>query len=386
MNHAIRLHAIAVAVACGLAAGARAQSVPHVALSHPDESFPESFSSIAGLRELPDGRAIVTDRLEKTVRLVDFAAGTYTDLGHVGSGPGEFQIPGDLFAWPGDSTLMVDFGNTRLTWIDPQGRLTHSTGMLVPDLGFVKPDAVDSVGRIIFESMRSLRSGASAQPPDSIAISRWDPASNRVDTVASLPRPEMSTVTMGGGRGTVRFSGPGAGLTPYDPRNDWAATRDDRVLLAYPEPYHVEWALPAGRRLVGPTVEYDPVPVTDADKKEAASRSGGSVVMLSSGGGSQPSRSMTIPAPNPDKMSWPKVKAPFTARGTRIASDGTAWVQRQVRHGDPVTYDVFDPAGRRIRQVILPEDRALVGFGSGTIYLARTDADDLQWLERYRLP
>lgn len=33
------------------------------------------FSQIRGLRELPDGRVIVADRLEETVSVVDFTSG-----------------------------------------------------------------------------------------------------------------------------------------------------------------------------------------------------------------------------------------------------------------------------------------------------------------------
>ena len=46
-------------------------------------------------------------------------------------------------------------------------------------------------------------------------------------------------------------------------------------------------------------------------------------------------------------------------------------------------YDVFDAAGERVRQVRLGENRLVVGFGAGVVYVVVTDDDDLQWLERY---
>jgi hypothetical protein len=49
-------------------------------------------------------------------------------------------------------------------------------------------------------------------------------------------------------------------------------------------------------------------------------------------------------------------------------------------------YDVFDVAGRLTRQIALDGERVIVGFGAGAVYVARTDEDDLQWLERYRWP
>jgi hypothetical protein len=54
--------------------------------------------------------------------------------------------------------------------------------------------------------------------------------------------------------------------------------------------------------------------------------------------------------------------------------------------GDPVpTLDVFDRRGTLIGKVTLPKDRRIVGFGANSVYMARTDSDDMQWLERYAL-
>jgi hypothetical protein len=39
-----------------------------------------------------------------------------------------------------------------------------------------------------------------------------------------------------------------------------------------------------------------------------------------------------------------------------------------------------------VRRVTFPEKSRLVGFGEGTVYTVRTDDDDLQYLERYRMP
>jgi len=50
------------------------------------------------------------------------------------------------------------------------------------------------------------------------------------------------------------------------------------------------------------------------------------------------------------------------------------------------TFDVFDQTGRVVSRVALPAETRLIGFGNGTVYLARSDEDDLQYLQRYRLP
>ena len=48
-------------------------------------------------------------------------------------------------------------------------------------------------------------------------------------------------------------------------------------------------------------------------------------------------------------------------------------------------YDVFDSFGRLVARAELPPNTRLVGFGARTAYLVRTDADDLQYLQQYRL-
>lgn len=47
---------------------------------------------------------------------------------------------------------------------------------------------------------------------------------------------------------------------------------------------------------------------------------------------------------------------------------------------------MFDPAGRRVAQVRLPEDRRIVSFGDGHLYVERRDELDFAWLERYEMP
>ena len=92
---------------------------------------------------------------------------------------------------------------------------------------------------------------------------------------------------------------------------------------------------------------------------------------------------MRIPRPDPDDMEWPEVKPPFPANAARVTPDGALWVQRHVAHGQPQLFDVFDQSGVRVRQVELPPNRQIVGFGEGLVYVVNVDEDGLQWLEAY---
>jgi len=74
------------------------------------------------VRELRDGRVIVSDLLAKGVSLVDFRTGSATAIGREGQGPGEFAFPTGLVPLPGDTTLLVDPGQRRFLKIAPDGK------------------------------------------------------------------------------------------------------------------------------------------------------------------------------------------------------------------------------------------------------------------------
>jgi hypothetical protein len=356
-------------------------------LGSPSASLAEPFSDIAGLRQLSDGRLIVADRLEKAVRLMD-SQGTYIDdIGRVGSGPGEFQIPGGLLPLPGDSTLLVDFGNMRLSVIGPDGRIHRSTSMQQPyqaanggsGMVMVMPRAADGAGGLYFDAMGSFEMGPEG-PPDSSAILRWELDGARFDTVAMLPNPAITRSMSLSSSGGARIMSAGGG--PLSPKPGWAATPDGRTALVWPDPYRVEWVTRSLERTKGPAVAHRSIPVTKADKEAWADRMAGGAVMVVSG--DEGGRSFKLPKPNPDDMEWPEYKPAFESRGIQAAPDGTLWVERFVEAGAPAEYDLFDARGNRIDRVVLPPNRRLVGFGAGAVYLIRIDEDDLQWIERYR--
>ena len=71
--------------------------------------------------------------------------------------------------------------------------------------------------------------------------------------------------------------------------------------------------------------------------------------------------------------------------GAGLSRRSNLGVERYVASGDDPQFDVFDENGQKQGELKLPAGRQLVGFGDGTVYLARIDEDDLQWLERYRM-
>jgi hypothetical protein len=84
---------------------------------------------------------------------------------------------------------------------------------------------------------------------------------------------------------------------------------------------------------------------------------------------------------------WPDRLPAFLSNALHFATDGTLWIQRTTADASaPPTFDLIGPASTIIGRMVLPAKTRLVGFGAGTVYVVRIDDDDLEYLQRYRLP
>lgn len=358
-------------------------SVPVRALSSPLAKSADAFTNISSVRELSNGKVIVSDLVDKSVHLLDLAAGTSVQVGREGEGPGEYGFPGELLPLPGDTTLLVDRVNRRFLIILPDGK----TGGTIPfpQNTFNDPRGIDRTGRIYFQGSMLGGGFTPGQPsPDSLPITRWDRRRNLTDTVTFLKVPSLNVnVSGGGGRGAVMFR-----MQPFSPEDGWSVGSDGRVGVARVVDYHVEWFSPARQRTAGPANKVTPVRVTEADKEAQRRQMASSPrMMVAVGGGGTSTRAAPAPAgaPSGGEPEYPEFKPPFPGRSTWVTPEGMLWVLRSRAATDPIPLiDVFDQRGNLVSQVKLPQDRRVVGFGNGVVYLAHTDSDDLQWLERYK--
>lgn len=374
---------------------------PTRALPRADIEFPEPFTTISGVRELPDGRVLVADSREKTLQLLDLARGTSTAVGREGAGPNEWGLPSRLYALPGDSTLMIDAANSRYFYIGPGG--VPAGTARIPDLVphfFSELVGIDGAGRMLFVASR--RPARPADGSTGVAdVLLHDPRRGRVDTIATLaqPRGEVTAARiLPGGRMRMVTNRP---LAAHDLAG---IAPDGRIAIVRAASYRVEWIGADGSRRVGPEAPSPNIRVTEAEKQAflAGQERAGPVIVRGPSGAAPPRtgapRGTGEPARRPPAMrpsdvdalldpdmTWPAVKPPFLVGAVHVAPDGRVWVLRTRAHDDPVpVYDVFDGAGRVAERIALPAGTRLVGFGRGTVYLARTDGDDLVWLARVR--
>ncbi len=373
----------AVLASVALASLLEAQAVPVVSLTKPEAEFAEPFDQVSGVRELGNGRVVVADLFAKSVAMADFRSGALTKIGREGQGPGEYAFPVNVLALPGDTTLIVDPAQRRFVKVAPDGKAVGLVSFPEGAGGMGNMRGTDAQGRVYLQAnpFGSRALGEMREMPDSAPILRWNPANNRIDTIVKVKLPETARATSG----TASARSIVMRQQPFSARDEWAVAPDGRVGVARVADYHVEWH--GSAKVAGPRVAAPKVPVAQADKdnvNRAANDTRGRM-MIREGGSPRSSGASAPPPPELPEPDWPEFKPPFM--GNAFASpDGRLWVPRaQPANAAPV-YDVFDARGRLVQQVKLAPGTRLVGFGANSIYTARTDEDELQYLQRHRRP
>ena len=371
------LHGIALVLA--LVQGQAAPAATR--LSSPDV-LPHEFSLIRGLRELPDGRVLVSDWIEEVVAVADFRSGSVRPLGRKGSGPLEYRLPGTLLALPGDSTLLLDEGNGRFAVIAPDLRIARSYANNRPGAGHsIYPRAVDRQGRIYFTIPR----WADRTPPggDSASVARWTPDGDRIERL----------VTVLGSAPRKNSRVPGHPNIMFSPQDAWQADADGRIVVVRSDRYRIESHAPDGRVTGGPATPHTPLRTTRRDRTDFVARFLNSSAI--SGRGEGASGLAQLPAAMKSReaiermvetQEFAPVRPAFTDRGPWLAPDGLLWVERSVPSGAAPLYDRFDRNGLRRAPVTLPAGRRLIALGARGIYAAAVDADGIETLERYAVP
>jgi hypothetical protein len=128
---------------------------------------------------------------------------------------------------------------------------------------------------------------------------------------------------------------------------------------------------------------HTPIPVSASDRNAFRERAAGARVgALRTDGGSGPQAR----GPEFSDDAFPSRMPPFIAATVRSTPDGEIWIGRSHTSRHPTwQYDIHDASGRLTGSATLRAGSMVVGFGTGTVYVARTDsADDLVILERFR--
>jgi hypothetical protein len=341
---------------------ARAQQ--SVRLARPTATLAEAFSNITDVVELTNGRVIVADDKDQRLVIIDLASGSVRGLGRVGAGPGEFRAVGRLLPRPG-GVFLTDFAQRRLLPVNDDG--TFATPITFPVSILIS--ATDSRGYLYGDAF------VPGLASDSMLILRWDPGSQRVDSIGAYD----AAVT--------KWTGPRTAKRPaYAAQDAFIPLADGSVAIVHGSPYGVS-VRRNGRVSERRAIPVDPIRVTDADRSVFLQRVASQPVR-SLGGNNAPSSGRPMPT-----FEFPPFFPPFGGQGlgglyVRRAANGDLWVERMRSERDSVPlYDVIDAVnGRLLMRVTLPPRTHVVGFGSTSVYLAQRDEDDFAYVRRYAYP
>ena len=367
-----------------------AQVPPLIEIPQASGTLARQFSMVQAVRELADGRILVSDLVEKSLYVVDLQSGGVRRVGRAGDGPGEYRVPGFLYPLAGDSTLLTDptthrmfllvgdsivrtLANTRLAEVVP-GSLPEGYwgadrfGRVLAAEGFAYDPQVIPMSRVYADSVRLVLTAESVFGVEPM----------RLDTIAEVG---------GQGRwGVERNDGRISSLmyhsSPLASEGQAWLFPDGWIALAHPDPYRVDWRTPEGDWMGGVTLPFTLRRVNREEKCFAMDRRFGH----SPGDECRPG----------EMPGWPDVVPPFVMEVPRLAPggvalraapDGMLLVRRTPIPTSPGNrYDVLD---RRmgLRGVIgLAPNQTIVGFGRSSLYVVEGDSIGLLTLSRHPWP
>jgi hypothetical protein len=356
---------------------ARFQEPTRIPLRPADASLSEDFSRLISVRELPDGRLLLSDNRENRIVIADFRANAVTSVGRVGSGPSEFRRAGPLIELEGDSTLLADPGNGR--WLILSG--TRIVATLPGDDRVVAmapvPAGADRAGHVLAQRFEVAAKGR----PDSMVLVRVSRALDRADTIAKLRTPSMRVSPTVKSLET-RISVQRITVSNWSAGEQAILFRDGWVAIARLDPYRVEWQLPDGRQVKGPSLPFKPTPFDEHEKRAHLE-------------GLAKSTGRAAPASD-SRDDWPDEIPPFSSVSTVLGEpspallaspDGRLFVHRMNTASAPETrYDVIGRDGRLQGQLVLDPNQRILGFGEKHLYLAVADDDGIQRVRRHPWP
>lgn len=337
------------------------------------------FGQIAAVDALSDGRIAVLDAQAQEVRIYG-SDGTYQEtFGGAGNGPGELSPQAiALFVGRGDTIVVPDMGNQRITLIPPEGEPTSFPLRL--EQGIPMGFDLSASGALISQrrAMNFQDPTADVSDEDVVLSQAYDGTIN--DTLLTPPR-----------GGTFKMTGGGPQITLFAPEPQWTTLAEDRIAYASNDRYRISVYGSEGdlERIV--TFPHQPQVITETER----SRITALVKRLWEENGVPPQAIEQMSSALSFAEHWPA----FTRM--RGGPHGTLWVQRvrnmddmtedelenwnpQLDQGDP-RWDVFEADGRYGGVVELPARFTPFALEEDRIYGVFRDDFDVQYVRVYRL-
>lgn len=330
------------------------------------------FELVIGAVRRSDGGIVVGDAGLRALRFYDAAGRFLRSSGRQGGGPGEFQEMGSVHLLPGDSLLVFDWRLQRVSIFASDGAFARSVSLRdLPGAVFPMPQLVGrlSDGSLLVGVGHSFGPGAVSDGVrrDSTDYLRYSPEGDLLDTVAVLPSGESFVQ---GGVGKVGFT-----TAPLlFGKNAIHALAGGRVVVGSNQAYEFGIYSPTGvlERLV--RREREARPVTGADYE--------AMVAASLGGMDREWRKrmevVYAAMPRPATM-------PFYSE-LLVDDAQNLWVRDfAVPGGAGSTWTVFDPGGRMLGGVAMPERFRPTHMGEDFVLGVLRDELGVEYVQMFAL-
>ncbi len=349
---------------------AGAQRIVVVPLKPPNATLDEEFTLIGSVRELRDGRVLITDPRENRIVVADLGAKRIEPVGRQGHGPEEYGSAQPIYAIAGDSSLMFDMLNRR--WLLFDG--PRIAGTQPPDAAAIQATRGFATGA----DARGFVTTLASQPPfagsrdigkkDSSTVIRVARASGTVDTIAHVRSAPAHTESQVDAKGNVTSMS--IRRSAFSRGEEYLLFLDGWLAVVRLEPYRVDWRSPDGHWTPGKPLPLPVIKMTGREKNAYMER-----IAKSSG---RPLRS-------PDTVKdWPDELPPYATRPLLPAPDGRLLILKERSADHPETrYDVVDRRGVLVGQLTMPETERIVGAGARSVYVAVKDENDIERLRRH---
>lgn len=299
------------------------------------------FASIAGVDMARDGRLFVLDGINKKIRIFDSAGKLLKELGRTGQGPGEWGTPFIIKLVSENEIMVADAGNRKVVYLDPQGNLTREVSY-ARNMGLIK----------LQERNGQYCAAEMGVEGNSLAytIARYDSGFNRLLKFDTLLTPMPIS---------------GSKINPYDMYFEFCLDSRGNLLYGLSSAYEIKCFDPEGKLFRIIRKEYRPRPITEKDRQEILSQ-----------------LPETAGVNLKEMLAFPDYFPPFSA--FLIDEADRLYVRTFEKGQAPHWYiwDVFDPDGKLIARVELPENTLLIK--EGKLCAVEKDEEDYPYLCLYQ--
>lgn len=301
----------------------------------------DMFAELTSLDVDSDGNIYILDRKEKKVKIFDSAGKFVRKFGRDGQGPGEMFVPITIQVIPDSILVVSDAGNQKLMYFTLEGEFIREMSAAAKTiLGFTLP-IVDSQGNIIGQQVVLSEDKLMRE------VRKYDSELNTLFTITSI---DNTNLVQGK-------------INPFQVIIFYQLGKDNSIYYSNLEEYEIRVLNSEGKLIRRIMKDYDPVKVTEEDKKDFFERLG------------------EVPDPVKDRIEFPKIYPPYV--NFSLDKEWRLFVRtyEKGKEDREFFFDVFDIKGRYIAKFPFKgEPRVWKGQ---KLYAVEEDEDGYQMLKIY---